>query len=143
MTSLDISNNTNLKHFNCKNNQLSSLDVSSNTSLKSFYCQNNQLTSLDVRNGNNSNLIFNALNNSLLTCINVDNYQYSLLNWINIDPQHYFSDNCPPSSIKEQASNKKILKKIDLFSRELKDSKNEILFYIYEDGTVDKKIVIE
>ena len=31
----------------------------------------------------------------------------------------------------------------DLLGRETKGTKNEVLFYIYDDGTVEKRIVIE
>ena len=45
--------------------------------------------------------------------------------------------------IEEQASNKKLLKATDLLGRKTKRTKNEPLFYIYNDGTVEKRIVIE
>jgi hypothetical protein len=38
---------------------------------------------------------------------------------------------------------KKVLKIIDVFGREAEGNKNEPLFYIYNDGTVEKKIIIE
>ena len=38
---------------------------------------------------------------------------------------------------------KKIVKKIDLLGRETKITKNIPVFYIYDDGTVEKKIIIE
>jgi hypothetical protein len=41
------------------------------------------------------------------------------------------------------STEKKLLKVTDLFGRETKGSKNEPLFYIYDDGTVEKKIIIE
>ena len=44
--------------------------------------------------------------------------------------------------IEEQASNKKLLKATDLLGRETKET-NQPLFYIYDDGTVEKRIVIE
>ena len=44
--------------------------------------------------------------------------------------------------IEEQASNKKLLKTTDLLGRETKQT-NQPLFYIYDDGTVEKRIVIE
>ena len=50
---------------------------------------------------------------------------------------------CTISAVEEQTTNKKILKKIDLLGRETKGIKNEVLFYIYDDGTVEKRIVIE
>ena len=40
-------------------------------------------------------------------------------------------------------SNGQLLKVTDLIGRETKGKKNEPLFYIYDDGTVEKKIIIE
>ena len=145
LTSLDVSQNTALTSFICSYNQLTSLDLSQNTALTTLYCQDNQLTSLDSRNGNNQNTWnFGVSNNPLLTCINVDNVSYSSTNWTDIDSQHWFSTNCPaPVSIEEQTTNKDLLKVTDLLGGETKGSKNEPLFYIYNDGTVEKRIVIE
>ena len=39
--------------------------------------------------------------------------------------------------------NKVLLKVTDLLGRETKGTKNEPLLYIYDDGTVEKRIVIE
>ena len=47
------------------------------------------------------------------------------------------------TAIKEQATNKELLKIIDVLGREKKGNKNEPLFYIYSDGTIEKKIIIE
>jgi len=145
LTSLDVSNN--IGYFSCANNQLTSLDVSNNIDLGHFSCANNQLTSLDVRNGNNSNIFtFKVTNNPNLTCVNVDNVAWSTANWTvaygNIDPQNYFSNNCSPSAIEEHTTNKELLKITDLLGRETKQT-NQPLFYIYDDGTVEKRIVIE
>ena len=143
LTSIDVSNSIYLEAFSCVNNLLTSLDVSANTALKFFGFHNNQLTSLDVRNGNNTNLIyFNGTSNPNLTCINVDDVFYSTTIWANIDPQHYFSTNCPPSAIQELTINKELLKITDLLGRETKQT-NQPLFYIFDDGTVEKRIVIE
>jgi hypothetical protein len=144
LTSLDVSQNTALYRLNCNSNQLTSLDVSQNTALTYLYCNSNQLTSLDVRNGNNTNMVyFDSESNPSLSCINVDDFQYSLFNWTYIDTQHYFSNNCSPSAIEENSTNKELLKVTDLLGRETKGTKNEVLFYIYDDGTVEKRIVIE
>jgi hypothetical protein len=112
-------------------------------------CKNNQLTSLDVRNGNNINIDhssypgFKTENNPNLTCIDVDDVNYSTTNWTDIDPQHYFSTNCPPPSvIQEHTTTKELLKVTDLLGRATKQI-NQPLFYIYDDGTVEKKIIIE
>ena len=48
LTSLDLSNNSKLKHFLCTSNQLTALDVSKNTVLKDLDCSYNQLTVLDL-----------------------------------------------------------------------------------------------
>jgi len=147
LTSLDVSQNTALTELYCSDNELTSLDVSNNIALTWLYCGMNQLTSLDVRNGNNTNFTllgistFNCTGNSNLICINVDDATWSTSNWTNIDPQHYFSNNCPPpSAIEEHTTNKELLRTIDVLGRE---TKHKPLFYIYDDGTVEKRITIE
>ena len=141
-----------LQFLYCYGNQLTTLDVSTNTALYRLQCQYNQLTSLDLRNGNNMNIYFgstynlNLTNNPQLYCIDVDDATYSTANWTvangNIDPHHYFSNNCGAIAIQEHHSNKELLKVTDLLGREAKQN-NQPLFYIYDDGTVEKRIVIE
>ena len=49
-----------------------------------------------------------------------------------------------PMGIKNITSNKKqFLKVIDMLGRNVKGTKNTPIFYIYDDGTVEKRIVIE
>ena len=48
LTTLDISKNSKLINFGCGYNQLTQLDVSRNKNLESFICRYNQLTTLDV-----------------------------------------------------------------------------------------------
>ena len=48
LTSVDLSNNTNLAYVDLRNNKLTSLDVSALTALQSLYCGNNLLTSLTL-----------------------------------------------------------------------------------------------
>ena len=43
----------------------------------------------------------------------------------------------------EQPINKAVLKVIDLLGRETKELTNQPLFYIYDDGTFEKKIILE
>ena len=96
LTSLDLGNNTALTLLWCLYNQLTTLDVSHNTALTNLECHYNQLTTLDVRNGNNTKVFyFFCGNNPLLYCIDVDDATWSTSNWTNIDPHHYFSENCP------------------------------------------------
>jgi len=147
LTFLDLSANTGLIVLNCSENQLTSLDLSNNTVLRTLWCNENQLTSLDLRNGNNINMIqFSTTSNPNLTCINVDDSTWSTVNWAGapffIASQNYFSTNCPPTSIQEHSTSKELLKVTDLLGRETKET-NQPLFYIYDDGTVEKRIVIE
>ena len=133
-----------LTYLQCSSNQLTTLDVSGATALITLLCSNNPLTSLDVRNGNNTNILdsmFQCVNNPNLTCINVDDSTWSTNNWTTfIDPQHYFSNNCSGTAIEEHTTNKELLRTTDLLGRE---TKNQPLFYIYDDGTVEKRITIE
>ena len=95
LTSLDVSSNTALTELECWANQLTSLDVSSNTDLTKLWCYANQLECLNVKNGNNIDLIdFWASLNPNLTCIEVDDVNYSTANWTNINPQATFSEDC-------------------------------------------------
>jgi hypothetical protein len=36
-----------------------------------------------------------------------------------------------------------LIKTVDILGRNAKDTKSEVLFYIYDDGTVEKKIIFE
>lgn len=86
---------TTLNVLNCSANNLISLDVSNMSALNSLNCSSNQLENLNVKNGiNTAFLLFNAINNSSLNCINVDNATYSTTNWQNIDTQASFSEDC-------------------------------------------------
>ena len=153
LSNLDVSNNTALQYLYCYYNQLTTLNLTNNTSLTSFRCENNNLISLDIRNGNNINMISAPLipkftNNPQLYCIDVDDANYSTANWTvangNIDPQHYFSDNCSgTTSINEHTTSKKLLKVIDLLGKKTKPQTNIPLIEIYDDGTVEKRITID
>ena len=102
-------------------------------------------------------------NTSLFGAINLDTtwYNYSLSNTINpvfpltiyfvyID-NSFLSDTCvltynSTSTEILQASPyniKRLLNTIDILGRQTKEKKNKSLFYIYDDGTVEKRIVIE
>ena len=51
---------------------------------------------------------------------------------------------CPSAtSFSEIHNNKRLVKIIDILGRETKATKNKPLFYIYDNGTVEKKIIIE
>ena len=150
LTTIDVSQNTALTDLRCQDNLLTTLDVSNNTYLEGLYCSDNQIISLDVRNGNNTNFTFFwATNNPNLYCIDVDDVAWATANWTasnfpqSIDVTMSFGVNCNPSSIQEHTINKELLKVTDLLGRETKGKRNQILFYIYDDGTVEKRIIFE
>ena len=144
LTTLDVSQNTLLESLNCTGNQLTYLDLSNNTALISLVCPENQLTALDIRNNSNT-LSLNTINNLNLSCINVDDSTFSANNWTNnIDPQHYFSNNCSgTTALDENHVKNKLIKIIDIFGRKTIPKLNSPLLYIYEDGTIEKKIIVE
>tara|TARA_B100000427_G_scaffold299580_1_gene281359 strand:+ start:291 stop:1076 length:786 start_codon:yes stop_codon:yes gene_type:complete len=152
---LDVSNSPNLEYLICYNNQLTDLNVSNNSLLHHLYCFGNLLTSLDVSNIPCSNWqepAFNSLggwgtviDNPNLFCIKVDNASCwnSLYTWSIDTTYQYYSNNCSSSTeVQEQNTNKDILKITDLLGRETKQ-KNQPLLYIYDDGTVEKRITID
>ncbi|WP_299434700.1 matrixin family metalloprotease [uncultured Aquimarina sp.] len=101
LTEIDLSNNTLLSELRLNGNAFTTLDLSANTVLKTVALQQNNLSYLNINNGNNTNITgFNAIDNSELTCIIVDDAAYSTTNWTNIDSQSFFSDtNCNYTTI--------------------------------------------
>ena len=65
------------------------------------------------------------------------------------DMQHNNDTSCITTTIVsidefDQVKNtRQLLKITDLLGRQTKGTKNESLFYIYDDGTVEKKIILE
>ena len=146
---LGISDLTGIEDFTaltelfCYSNQLSSLNLSNNTQLFEVSCGSNQLTYIDLRNGNNSGLwYFQSMNNPALNCIDVDDVAYADYNWAH-DTWTQFSTNCNPSSIQNHAPHRKLLKILDVFGRSVTAKPNMTLFYIYDDGTIRKRLIIK
>ena len=46
-------------------------------------------------------------------------------------------------AIEDRTTNKELLRTTDILGRETKETKNIFLFYIYDDGTIEKKIILE
>ena len=87
----------NIANLDCSNNALTTLDLSSNASLTQVNANNNQLTQLNMANGSNTSIglgWFSATNNAALTCIQVDDVNYSTSNWTAIDAQSSYSTDC-------------------------------------------------
>ncbi len=102
-------------------------------------------------------------NMNLFGAINLDTtwYNYSILNPINpiyplsiyfvyydasmLEDTCVLTYNTTPTAITDIniSNNRELIKTIDLLGRESKGTKNEPLFYIYNDGTVEKKIILE
>ena len=55
----------------------------------------------------------------------------------------FFTVSNVPTSIADINSNKELIKIIDLFGRKSEVNKQAPLFYIYRDGTVEKRIFLE
>ncbi|NMH27855.1 T9SS type A sorting domain-containing protein [Flavobacterium silvaticum] len=98
ITGLDFSTQPNLYQLDCNSNQLTTLDLSS-TFWFMLNCSGNQLTSLNLANGHNA-ISFAAVttNNPGLTCIQVDDADYSTENWTGdnfaFDAVASFNENC-------------------------------------------------
>ncbi|WP_035646302.1 T9SS type A sorting domain-containing protein [Flavobacterium sp. ASV13] len=92
INALDVSNNINLTYFSVGSNKLSTLDLSKNSKLTTLYCYSNSLTSLNLKNGKNTSLSTRIFyKNPLLTCILVDDVNYSNKYWTDKDAYSYFS----------------------------------------------------
>ena len=108
----------------------------------------NQRHQLNLKNGNWANINPISATNNNLACVEVDNIGYATNNWSSFfDNAVTFNTNCnytnpcnTTSAIQEHTINKKLLRTIDVLGRE---TKSHPLFYIYDDGTVEKRITIE
>jgi len=64
--------------------------------------------------------------------------------WIIDTTFQYYSEDCTVSSGTELNDNNKTLTKvIDALGREVNHTKNQILFHVYDDGSVEKKFVVD
>jgi len=156
LTSLDVSQNIALAWLICYDNQLTSIDLSQNTALERLFCNENQLTCLNLANGNNINFIgsqfsseFSAVDNPNLTCIEVDDAEFSTALWgfwFYIDPQTSFSEDCNndcTSSLTEITTSKNLIKILDMMGRETTFKPNTHLIYVYDDGSTEKVFSVE
>ena len=127
----------------CNGNQIIDLDLSNNSNLFELNCSNNLLSSLDLRNGNNTGLwYFNSLNNPQLFCIAVNDIAYANYNWLK-DSGSVFSTNCGISNYPDSYSQIKLIKILDLFGRIAIPKPNMQLMYIFNDGSVEKKLFLD
>lgn len=101
LTILDVSFLTELSKVYVDQNSLNELDLSQNLLLTEVSCRDNDLISLNLQNSTNTNIgvnDFDARINPDLTCITVDDINYSNSLWSDIDSQSFFGLNCAPSN---------------------------------------------
>ena len=150
ITSINLSNNSNLKHLTCHNNLLQEIDLTSNYNLQwlsignnALFPNNNNLTNLDLSfNCDIEN--FYSSGNLNLYCIQVCD-TIDANSWIsNVDPQMYYSVNCNISGLDHISPTKGKLSSIkDIYGRESFKKTNSLLFFLYQDGGVEKRIFLD
>ncbi|WP_299114126.1 T9SS type A sorting domain-containing protein [uncultured Winogradskyella sp.] len=101
IATLDLTNNLNLKTLLCHQNNINTLDLSNNYQLVYLACNSNSLTYLNVKNGNNINVTNFQAQSNLLNCIEVDDANYSEVNWTDVDFGVSFNEDCSNLSIDE------------------------------------------
>jgi len=114
-------------------------------------CDTNQLNCLNIKNTILDTTVYPSsfLGNPNLTCIEVDDAVWATANLPNIDSQTSFSEDCnnpcsSPTGIPELPTKpKELLTVTDILGRTTYPAPNTLLFYIYEDGSVEKKMQLE
>ena len=150
LTTIDnLSDNISLKHLSCSGNNIASLLLSAHPQLNWLSCSKNQLFQLDISSQLALNYFF-VWDNSNLNCINVADVSLANATWSvwdgqlgNIDGHHYFSENCILSSTLQLLDSKKLSLIINLKGQQSRVLKNQPLFYKYNDGSVEQKIILE
>lgn len=155
LTTIDLSTNVNLKEILCGFDSLTHLDVSSCPNLttgSSFYglkCFKNKLVYLNLQNGDPTGPPCEAEDNPDLTCVQVNDVAYANANFTDFDNGVYFDLNCPPVGLEEEVIEDEILKDrklvriVDLLGRNVNPQKKMLLLYIYDDGSVEKKVIMD
>ena len=94
LTTLDFSNNSLLGSVSISHNPLiGTLDVSMLSSLTIFQATDTDLEGINLQNGNNSNMSFiNLLINDDLSCVLVDDADYSTTNWTLVESGTSFNE---------------------------------------------------
>lgn len=97
ISTIDLSQNTALDGISCRETLLTSIDVSACSLLTRFLCNSQpDITQINLANGNNVNVtLLNLATNPNLTCIQVDDVQYSTNAWSSaVDPNTSFNLTC-------------------------------------------------
>ena len=150
ITNIDLSGNYSLKHLTCHDNLLQQIDLSDNVNLEWLSIgnaelmpptANNDLTDLDL--SNNCNITnFYCSGNLNLICIQICTSS-DTSNWASLDSQMYYSLDCNYTSVDEVSFNKDdLISIIDIYGREVNQNYKGVLFYIYKNGKVEKRITL-
>jgi len=94
------------------------------------------------------NSLSQSASNPGLTCIEVDDANWSTANWTNVNTQTFFSEDCNndcsnTSSLTELTTSKNLIQILDLMGRETSFKPNTPLIYVYDDGTTEKVFSVE
>ena len=132
-----------LRELFCYTNQITTLDLSNNSQLFEVSCGSNDLSYINLKNGNNSGLwYFMSMNNPNLTCVDVDDVTWAEYNWAR-DTWTSFSNNCFPTDQYEIKKQKKLLKIVDIYGKVTQPSYNKYLIYIFSAGSHEKRFFID
>ena len=104
--------------------------------------------SWDFGDGNTSNLqnpTHNYSNGTYMPCLTLTMFDSTVMNTCvsTICDTIIIGSTTNLSNYMQTNANKKVLNIIDVLGRESKEKKNTPLFYIYSDGTVEKRIIME
>lgn len=95
LSELNVEDNTLLQELTLSDNAIENLDLSNHTSIYKLMVQNNELKRLNIANGNNSVITeLDVTGNPDLQCLQVDDEDYATTNWVNIDLEASFSEDC-------------------------------------------------
>ncbi|MCG1036984.1 T9SS type A sorting domain-containing protein [Polaribacter sargassicola] len=95
LTSIDISKNIELQELYLNENSIVNIDITNNLSLTKLFLNDNLLERAYLKNENNTAIVeFNITNNPNLSCIAVDDVDFSTTNWTNIDAATNYKIDC-------------------------------------------------
>ncbi|MGH1387849.1 MAG: hypothetical protein ACRBBL_24225, partial [Kordia sp.] len=92
LTSLDLSNNTALLSLVSTGNSIVSYDLRNNTALNELVVVSNVAEFINIKNGNNTNISGHSIYGSPSLCVSVDDVQYAISNWSNVQSSSIFTD---------------------------------------------------
>lgn len=148
---IDLEANSNLNWLSCYNNDLATINLDDCINLEILNLGNvfsqpsnyyNDFSTLDLTYNCNISTFYSA-NLPNLSCIQVCNVVQTN-NWnLTIDNHHYFNLNCNFTSVEEFSCKDNISTRIDIYGRKSKLNYNTLLFFLHENGKVEKRFVVE